>query len=232
MRPVERLAEQVRAQRRPVAADNPFVALERQISDNIERSLDGYRDARDRMIELTFNAIYSNPWLRAVVGLAETAAAAPEVGVRDDAYEALVTQKIASLKARFSEGGIREAAVRILMYAGGDEPSVDTRGFKMLQRVREEHDELFAGERVSAAERRELFKNQFFMLLLDEQQALASLPKLLPTTALRDAVMDMVRKVLSARGELSPARKDRLARVESILAEPIPDGTGSRRGKA
>jgi hypothetical protein len=167
-----------------------------------------------------------------MVGLAETAAAVPDAAVRDDVYEALVAQKIASLKARFSEGGIREAAVRILMYAGGDEPSVDTRGFKMLQRVREEHDELFAGERVSAAERRELFKNQFFMLLLDEQQALASLPKLLPTTALRDAVMDMVRKVLSARGELSPARKDRLARVESILAEPIPDGTGSRRGKA
>jgi len=232
MRPVGRLAEQVRAQRRPVAADNPFVALERQMSDSIERTLDGYRDARDRMIELTFNAIYSNPWLRAMVGLAETAAPALEGPVRDDVYEALVAQKIVSLKARFSEGGIREAAVRILMYAGGDEPSVDTRGFKMLQRVREEHEDLFGGEHLSAAERRDLFKNQFFMLLLDEQHALATLPKLLPTAAQRDAAMEMVRKVLSARGELSPARKDRLARVESILSEPIPDGTGSRRGKA
>src|SRR5262245_36414993 len=166
MRPVGRLAEQVRAQRRPVAADNPFVALERQMSDSIERTLDGYRDARDRMIELTFNAIYSNPWLRAVVGLAE---AAPAVAVRDDAYEALVAQKIVSLRARFSEGGIREATARILMYAGGDEPAVDTRGFKMLQRVREEHEDLFGGEHLSAAERRDLFKNQFFMLLLDEQ---------------------------------------------------------------
>ena len=80
--------------------------------------------------------------------------------------------------------------------------------------------ELFAGRRLSGAERRTLFRDQFFMLLLDEKQALASLPKLLPTQAEREAVMDMVRKVLSATGELSPARKDRLARVESILMEP------------
>ena len=37
---------------------------------------------------------------------------------------------------------------------------------------------------------------------------------------------------LSAKGELSPARKDRLARVESIFMEPIPAKPGSRRGKA
>jgi len=65
-----------------------------------------------------------------------------------------------------------------------------------------------------------------------EEQSLAALPRLLPTQTERDAVMAMVRKVLSAKGELSPARKDRLARVESIFMEPIPAKTGSRRGKA
>ena len=90
--------------------------------------------------------------------------------------------------------------------------------------------ELFAGRRLSGAERRTLFRDQFFMLLLDEKQALASLPKLLPTQAEREAVMDMVRKVLSATGELSPARKDRLARVESILMEPA--GAESRGRQA
>jgi len=96
-------------------------------------------------------------------------------------------------------GGIREAAVRILFYAGSDEAMVDTRGFKMLERVRDEYGELL-GERLPAAERRELFKNQCFMLLLDEAEALASLRKLLPTQPERDAAMDAVRRVLSAKG--------------------------------
>jgi hypothetical protein len=232
MRSVERLAEQVRAQRRPVAADNPFVALEHQMSENIERALDGYRDARDRMVELTFNAIYTSPWLQAMVGLAEGLAPRRESrAARDDAYETLVGQKITALRSRFAQGGIREAVVRILFYAGSDEAMVDTRGFKMLERVRDEYGELL-GERLPAAERRELFKNQCFMLLLDEAEALASLPKLLPTQPERDAAMDAVRRVLSAKGELSPARKDRLARVESILMEAISAGTGSRGGNA
>ena len=227
MQAVARLAEQVRAQRRPVSPDNPFLALERQVSDQIERALDGYRDARDRTSEALFEAIYGSPWVQAWLGLR---AQAPEVRGRDDLYETLVAQKIATLRSRFGEGGLREAGVRILLYAGADEGTVDTRGFKMLTRVREEHAELFAGRRLSGAERRTLFRDQFFMLLLDEKQALASLPKLLPTQAEREAVMDMVRKVLSATGELSPARKDRLARVESILMEPA--GAESRGRQA
>ena len=229
---VGRLAEQVRAQRRPVGADNPFLALERQVSENIERALDRYRDARDRTSELMFNTIYGSPLLQTMLGLPPGRDGEPGLRTRDDVYETLVTQKIAGLRSRFAEGGIREAGVRILLYAGSDEQRVDTRGFKMLQRVREEKDELFGGERLSPAERRDLFKDQFFMLLLDEEQSLAALPRLLPTQTERDAVMEMVRKVLSAKGELSPARKDRLARVESIFMEPIPAKPGSRRGKA
>jgi hypothetical protein len=232
MQPVERLAAEVRARRRPVAADNPFVALERRMSENIESALTRYGDARDRMTARVFNAVYGSPWVQAALGLRAGLGGEPVRPVRDEVYETLVAQKIAALRTRFGEGGLREAAVRIMFYAGADEAQVDTRGFKMLQRIRDEYLELFGGEPLPAAERRELFKNQFFMLLLDEEQALATLPRLLPTQAQRDAVMEMVRKVLSAKGELSPARKDRLARVESILMEPIPAGAGSRRGKA
>jgi hypothetical protein len=229
MRSVAQLAEQVRAQRRPVAADNPFVTLERQTSEHIQRALDGYRDTRDRTLELTFNTIYGSPWVQTALGLPD---GGPGVRVRDDLYEGLVAQKIVALRSRLAEGGPREAAVRILMYAGADDPRVDTRGFKMLERVREDNDDLFGEERLPLAERRALFRDQFFMLLLDEEQALKALPKLLPTQAERHGVMESVRKILSAKGDLSPARKDRLARVESILMEPGPAPAGSRRGKA
>ncbi|MFZ1126329.1 MAG: DUF3141 domain-containing protein, partial [Candidatus Baltobacteraceae bacterium] len=69
MAPVSGWAEQVRRNRRPVSADNPFLANERRFSELMVQQLDAYRDLRDRWTELTFNSIYAQPWLRAAVGL-------------------------------------------------------------------------------------------------------------------------------------------------------------------
>ena len=213
MRPVARLAEQVREQRRPVPADNPFLEAERRGAESIERMLNGYRDARDKMFESAFNAVYGSAWTQALLGI--TGGEAPRG--RDDVYEGLIGQKVAALRARLAEGGLREAAVRMLLYAGADTIAVDSRGFRMMQRVREDYDEYFRGERLPAAARRELFKDQYFMLLLDEERALAALPKLVPQPAEREAALELVRRVLTAKGEMSAARKQRLARLEGIL---------------
>jgi pimeloyl-ACP methyl ester carboxylesterase len=69
------LAQQVRAQRRPVAPDNPFAEAERRMGEQIERALNGYRDARDKMYEVAFNAIYGSDWMQALLGRHTTAAA-------------------------------------------------------------------------------------------------------------------------------------------------------------
>jgi hypothetical protein len=98
----------------------------------------------------------------------------------------------------------------------------------MMQRVREEYERDLAAERLSASARRELFKEQYLMLLLDEERALAALPKLVPQPAEREAALEMVRRVLTAKGELTPARKVRLARVEAILM----NGVGAARQRA
>jgi pimeloyl-ACP methyl ester carboxylesterase len=226
MKPVAALAEQVRERRRPVAADNPFVEAERRMAEEIERTLNGYRDARDRTFEVLFNAIYRSPWVQAMLGLA---AAEPATALeRDEAYEVLIGQKVAALRSRLAEGGLLEAAVRMLLYAGADTIAVDSRGFRMMQRVREEYDRDFPTERLSASARRELFKEQYLMLLLDEDRALAALPKLVPQAAEREAALEMVRRVLTAKGELTPARKVRLARVEAILM----NGVGAARQRA
>jgi len=214
---VKQLAETVRRQRRPVAADNPFLALERNMSEQIETALDHYRDARDRSIERLFKAMYESAWLQAAVGLRGASADRPAVRPRDEVFEALVTQKVAALRARMDQGGLREAAVRILIYAGSDEPRVDVRGFRMAERVRDQH---FGGERLPGSQRRELVRDQFFLLLLDETEALAALPRMLPSANDRTRALDMVRQVLSAKGELTDERRARLARVEAILNGP------------
>jgi hypothetical protein len=216
---VKELAESVRRHRRPVAADNPFLALEREVSGQIERSLDRYRDARDRTIERLFKAIYESPWLQAAVGLRGADRDHAAVRPRDEAFEAVVAQKVAALRARMDEGGLREAAVRILLYVGSDDPRVDVRGFRMAERVRDQH---LAGERLSGARRRELFRDQFFLLLLDEGEALAALPRMLSSTKDRAAALDIVRQVLSAKGDLNEERRARLARVEQVLSASPP----------
>src|SRR5439155_27351456 len=111
MQAVARLAEQVRAQRRPVSPDNPFLALERQVSDQIERALDGYRDARDRTSEALFEAIYGSPWVQAWLGLR---AQAPEVRGRDDVYGALVVKNSVLLRPLFVTVGLHQPGVRYM----------------------------------------------------------------------------------------------------------------------
>jgi hypothetical protein len=217
---VKQLAESVRRHRRPVAADNPFRAFEHQVSQHIERSLDAYRDARDQALARLFKTMYEAAWLQAAVGLRGTASDRAVLRPRDEVFEALVAQKIAALRTRMAEGGLREATVRILLYTGADEPRVDVRGFRMAERVRDQH---LAGERLSGPRRRELVREQFFLLLLDEAAALAALPRMLPAAKDRTAALEMVREVLSARGDLNEERRARLARVEAILnASPAP----------
>jgi hypothetical protein len=218
MRPLKELAEWVRANRRPVSPDNPFLAMEKAMSKQITDGLKRYGENRDRASELMFNAIYNSPWLQATLGLRSVSAEAPAPHARDEAHEALVQQKVAALRARIDQGGLREGVIRICLYAGATEGFADTRGFRMAERVR---DEQFAAElpALPPAERRDLFKEQFFMLLLDEEGALAALPKLLPTEEERRSALEAARRILSAAGELTPARKARLKRVAEILGE-------------
>jgi hypothetical protein len=218
MRGVKELAETVRRHRRPVAADNPFLTAEQRMSEQIVRVLNTSRDFRDRATGRVFSAIYGSPWLQAMVGLRSATAEQPSVRPRDEVFERLLEGKIAVLRARMHEGGFREAAARILLYVGADEGRVDVRGFRMAERIR---DEYVAGEPLSGPARRELFKDQFFMLLLDEDRALAALPELLPTDQQRSAVLEAVSRVLSAKGELSLERRTRLARVTAILRPPV-----------
>ena len=61
MAPVATLAEQVRRDRKPVEADNPFVALQENVSRQIVAGLDAWRDMTEALAERTFLTIYGLP---------------------------------------------------------------------------------------------------------------------------------------------------------------------------
>ncbi|HSE58834.1 MAG TPA: hypothetical protein VLA99_09030, partial [Nitrospiraceae bacterium] len=128
---------------------------------------------------------------------------------------AFIQQRIAELKARIAEGGMREAAIRSLVYIGLAGPGVDERAFNQLRQMRAKHGGLTLGEF------KQELREQFFALMLDPDGALAAIPKMLPHDAdARAKALRSIQAVVSATGEVSGERAERLARIEAMLGEP------------
>ena len=228
MMPVAAWAQTVRADRRPVSPDNPFLAFERMISGIIGDSLEAWGKARDLMQEQIFLNTYASPWLQALVGLRADGAPSHRRIERDLAREAIARQTAAYLEQRIDQGGLLEAAVRALIYVRLPEGKVDERGFAALTQI---STELPPARRVGFARFREIVREQFLILLLDQERAIAAIPKLLPDDRRQcEEALGLVRRVLAARGALADEGSRRLERVESLFAGPPP--ATARREKA
>jgi hypothetical protein len=218
MQQVAQLAAQVREQRRPAAADNPFLAWQAMVSDGIIAALDGYRDMRDSSLEQIFLAIYSSPVLQALVGLGT-----PDEPVRqrpglEQEREVLIQRRIAELKAGIAEGGAREAAIRALVYIGLAGPGVDERAFNVLRRIRDQY------HGVTLQAFKQMLREQYFSLILDREAALAAIPKMLQSEpALHARMLETLHRTIHAAGELSGERAKRLAQVEELFRAGLPD---------
>ena len=136
----------------------------------------------------------------------------------------MLDKRIAELKSRIGDGGLPEAAIRALLYIGSARGMVDERSIEALRQVRRD-----AGQRLTLPEFKMLVREQFFMLLLDPEGALAAIPKLLPKDAeRRRATFAAMREVLSASGDIAGERASRLQRVAALFGvDPGGDRTGN-----
>lgn len=214
MRRIAQLAEQVREHRRPVTPDNPLLPLQTLLSDTVVTALDTWRDLRDRSMEQIFLAVYSLPLLQALAGLAGP----DDTGRRYPGLEperlAFIERRTAELKERVAEGGVREAALRSLVYVGMAGPGVDERAFEVLRQMRAEHGGM------TLEEFKQSFREQFFALLLDQDDALAAIPGMLPEDAgQRASALEGIVKVMSAAGEPTGERAERLERIRELFEE-------------
>jgi len=220
MRPVKALAEQVRAERHPVAQDNPLLHMERSISTGITSWLDACGEMRDAWTEAFFLNTYGSPLLQAAVGLGPQLPLTPRRIERDLAREATEHRMRAALETQFEMGGDAEAALRAVIYVRLPAGSVDERGFAMLQAIRAE---LPSERRLSITQLRDVFRTQFLLVRLDEQRAIRAIPKLLPRDqARRRAALDAVRRVVAARGALDAEGRRRLQEVEALFGVEAP----------
>jgi hypothetical protein len=215
MQPVKALAESVRATRQPASADNPLLAMERATSSWITLCLQAYGEFRDAMTETVFLNTYGSPLLQALVGLGAQPATSHRIE-RDLVREADEARLRAELEERFDVGGLEEAAVRALIYIRLPGGSVDERGFAVLKLIRASRP---VGKQMSLARFKELVREQYLLVCLDEERAINALPKLLGTDAnARRSAMDVLHRLLAARGDLSDEAGRRLSRIEALFA--------------
>lgn len=232
-------AKQVRENRTPVASDNPFIAAQEAVSEQIVKSLDAWRETTEKFSESMFLAIYGSPVLQAAVGV-NTEATRPRRPGKSLMHRELMEKRIAELKSQIDKGGLAECCIRGLLYAGAPRGGVDERAVEALRRIR--HTD--AGSRLTLAQFKAIAREQFFMLLLDREATLAAIPRLLPTdVAERRKGLAAIRNVLSAAGEISGEIAERLKKVVSLFgvnevessgtgADSVPFVPGADRAKA
>jgi hypothetical protein len=218
MAPVKALAEQVRADRKPVAADNPLLNLEKIASTWITTCWESYRLTRDAMTEAMFLGAYGSPVMQAMVGLGARATDTPRRIERDLAREAIAARWQSDLEKRFEVGGLGEAVIRGIMHVRLPERAVDERGFAVLQAIRRLQP---ANRRRSLSEIKAMFRDQYLLLRLDEERAVRAIPLLLPDDQqLRATGWQAVKDVLGASGSLPAEGHRRLQRIEELFAVP------------
>jgi hypothetical protein len=212
MAPLAAMAEQVRNNRKPAAEDNPFIAIQENASRQIVAALDAWRDFNETLAERMFLAVYGSFTLQAAAGIDPASTRPLRKAPKTPMHHELLQSRIAELKARIPIGGLREALVRSLLYVGMPRAAVDERGFEAVRRIRHAHSEL----PLSAF--KALVREQFHILLVDEEAALTAIPSLLPADAdSRVKAIELIKQVIAARGELSAEDKERMQRVVQLF---------------
>jgi hypothetical protein len=209
-----------REHRQPADAGNPFMVWQEALSKQIVGALDAWRDARDTIAEQTFFAIYGSPALQAAVGLDPASSQPLRKPLKNPLHQELLRKRVAELKAHIPVGGPREAAIRALLYVGLGRGALDERGFEAIRRIRREHPELPV---LPLADFKALVREQFYMLLIDQDSALETIPKMLPDDLdKRRQAFGLIQRVLSARGEFDAEDRARIARIAGLfcLDEP------------
>jgi hypothetical protein len=230
MQPVAALAEAVRAQRRPAAPDNPLSEAERAVSSLIFDGLEAWGKARDAMTEAVFLNTYGSPWLQAMVGLRADRPAMRRHIQRDLAREVATRLQAAELSQRIDQGGPVEAVLRALIHVRGLDSGADERGVAALREV---GTALPPAMRVGLARLKEIVREQFMLLRLDEERAVATLPRLLQgDPRQREAALAALQRVLAARGALSPEGQRRLQRVAALFGGRPRVAAGGKRPRA
>jgi hypothetical protein len=213
MLPIAAAAEKVKKNRHPLDSRNLFLQWEKSFSDFITHSLRAYGQWRDNMTENIFFSVYGQSWLQDLLGLKKSDGPPRKHPGEDPDHAALVKRRIKELRNKMDKGGPREAAIRALLYVRTAENAADERGFEVLRRIRAEH-----GGKTTLSQFKDEVRDQYLMLLVDEQRALETIPVVLKgSEGEAPTLLEFIRKVATAGGRLNEEGQRRLAQVEELF---------------
>ena len=210
MKGVREFAAGVAAARRPVAPDNPFLAVQARVSDQIIAALDAYRAARDKQVEQTFFGFYGSPMVQAMLGITTNTEVRPAPGTSPETLAARQAQA-EHYAAKLSTGGFDEALTRALLYVFAADRALDQRCALALNARRQQL------MRYSLADVKLRVRDQFFVLQLERERAVDALALMVPEAEERRELLRQLREILAAAGPSSAAERERLARLSAVL---------------
>ncbi|APO79072.1 hypothetical protein AM571_PC01340 (plasmid) [Rhizobium etli 8C-3] len=220
---IQAAAEHASQNRKHASSENPFLALQENVSRQIVDGLEAWRRTIERLSEDAFRTVYGSPVLQTALGIDSKSDRRPRKPAKSSLHEALVEARIASLRAEISEGGLREALARGLLFVGMARGGADERGFEAIRRLRRSHP---TASQLTLPEFKALLRKQYFILLVDEEAALSAIPNLLPEDLEeRRSAFNSLREVLQASGAVTGAAAQRLERVETLFglgSETVP----------
>lgn len=214
--PLPVLAEKVRANRKPVATDNPFLAMEKMTSAAITTTLDMFRDARDTWSEACFNFMYGPAGFGALFR--------PKPWIRSKAR-----QEMEKLPAeQFESGGPLAAVLRMVAMAVINRGVFDRRSthvFRTLVARSQFKD-------AKPSEVRQLFRQQAKLARQDPERAIEGLAAMLPTPEIRRAAVEAVRQVLMIAPEEIEVDRPQLKKLSSVLQLDLNELANAAEGQA
>lgn len=213
-------ASQTRQERQRVADDNVFLKAQEAVSAQIVGALDNWRQMVERVSEQTFRTVYGSPLLQSAVGIDTSSQRRPRDAPKSKLHAELLAKRIEELRASMASGEMLHACVRALLYVGMARGSADERSFEAIRRMRRQGEH---ARRLTLGEFKALTREQFFMLLIDQAEALRTLPGLLPPDReSRAAAFKLVEQVTTARGPLSGEAEHRLAEIRRLFEAASP----------
>jgi len=218
MKAAQEQAEKAEKERAPADPANPFIALEKIWADSVVQTFDFWRDLRDASYELSFFSIYGSPWMQRL--------GASHAWTRKtvDAGELAHLPEVEAILLGIDRGGFEVAVIRMLILMAQSRGAVRRDRLERSARVLSQ-DEPFAS--LGAEKRSALIREQSIIVEFSNENAVATLPLLLPEAEERQRAIDLVEYVAGAMEEMEPhtiqmLRKMRAALGLSELIAPAP----------
>jgi pimeloyl-ACP methyl ester carboxylesterase len=208
MAPVAAAAESVRAARRPAGPENPFLQCEQAGAALVTSWLDAARDWRDGWVESWFYAVYGSPLMRAI-GATE----APRIS-QVPGTDLRAVPEVGNAIAQIGRGNYAVAVIRILILLAKSRKSVRR---DRLERA----NEILTGQEPFASlgevTRTRIIHQQTLIAEFEPEQAIATLPRLIPEAKDRVRALEQCEYVTGAFDEMTGETREVFRRIRDTL---------------